>query len=235
MKKSKAVNSVVNGALAAAVLLASSSVLAYETGDMILRVGAASVQPDDSSSALKIDAGAVGGSEAGVKHGEAVGITFAYMLDPHWGVELLVATPFDHDISANLGDGDWLSAGSTKHLPPTLSLQFFPMEADSRWQPYIGIGVNYTTFFEEDIGGDLDAALGGGDMELDDSWGMAFQLGMDYQINDNWLLNAAVWKMDIDTDVKITPNQPNFLETNTIKTSVDIDPLVYMLSLGYKF
>jgi outer membrane protein len=235
MKKEKLVNVAVKSALAAAVLLGASGVAAYEAGDMIVRAGAASVQPDDSSSALKnIPLGGpsvnIPRSEVGVDHGEALGITFTYMLNSDWGVDILVASPFKHDITVNLGNGDWLSAGSVKQLPPTVSLQYFPMDADSKIQPYIGFGLNYTTFFQEDLGGEVEDALGGGDMELDDSFGASFQLGVDYQISENWVLNAAVWKMDIDTDAKITDNNGN-----VYKTDVDIDPMVYMLSVGYKF
>jgi outer membrane protein len=230
MEKSKSVSVVVKCAVAAAVLMGASAASAYEAGDMIVRAGAASAQPDDSSSVLKLNGGSLPGSEAGIAHDESLGITFTYMLNSDWGVEVLAATPFEHDINANL-DGDWLSAGSTKHLPPTVSLQYFPMDADSKIQPYIGIGLTYTTFFQEDLGGELGAALEGGDLEFDDSYGASFQLGVDYQINENWLLNAAVWKMDIDTDTKITSGDG----LTVVKTTVDIDPMVYMISLGYKF
>ncbi|UYW74971.1 hypothetical protein OFY05_07170 [Pseudocitrobacter faecalis] len=37
---------------------------------------------------------------------------------------------------------------------------------------------------------------------LEDSWGAAGQVGLDYLINRDWLLNMSVWYMDIDTDVK---------------------------------
>jgi outer membrane protein len=35
---------------------------------------------------------------------------------------------------------------------------------------------------------------------LDDSWGLPLQLGADYHINDKWLINASVWKLDIETN-----------------------------------
>ncbi len=67
-------------------------------------------------------------------------------------------------------------------------------------------------------------------LSLDDSWGLSLQVGLDYHINDKWLLNAAVWNLDIETTATIkTAN------LGKIKTDVDIDPWVYMVGVGYKF
>jgi outer membrane protein len=104
------------------------------------------------------------------------------------------------------------------------------MKAESRFQPYAGVGINYTKFFEEDVASELEGIVGaGGKLKLDDSWGVAFELGMDYALSDRWVVNAAVWYIDIDTDAKF-----NFPGAE-VKTKVDIDPLVYMVGIGYKF
>ena len=170
------------------------------------------------------------GSKAYVDSDTQLGLTFTYMLTDHLGLGLLAATPFKHDIKAKLaGNADRLNAGSTKHLPPTLTLQYFPMHSESKFQPYAGVGVNYTKFFEEDVGSELEGVLGKGKLKLDDSWGVAFELGMDYALTDRWVVNAAVWYIDIDTDAKF-----NFPGAE-VKTKVDIDPLVYMVGIGYKF
>ncbi len=233
MKKQKALSLAINAVMAGALLVGASGAMAYQAGDFIVRAGAANVDPNDDSDALALNgnAGTWPGSEAEVDDDTQLGITFTYMLKEHWGVGLLAATPFDHDIEADLGNGTKLDAGSTKHLPPTLTLQYFPMAADSRFQPYVGAGINYTNFFEEDVDSELEAALGGhSTLELDDSWGVAFQVGMDYMINEHWLVNASIWYLDIDTEAKIKS-----VSGNIVKTDVDIDPMVYMVGIGYKF
>ena len=139
------------------------------------------------------------------------------MLKDNIGIELLAATPFRHDITLN-----GAKIGETKHLPPTVSLQYYPMDSSSAFQPYIGLGINYTEFFSTDTSGTLASSK----LKLDSSWGLAGQLGVDYAINDQLLLNAAVWKMDINTDVKLDGANLGELE---------IDPMVYMVSVGYKF
>lgn len=222
------INSLVAGSLLATGLACGAgSALAYEAGDIIIRAGVASVQPDESSSALEINGTAVAGTGAGVDGDEQLGLTGTYMLTSHIGVGLLAATPFEHDIKAN---GLGLDAGDTKQLPPTLTLQYFPLEPSAAFQPYLGIGVNYTAFFDEGVDSDLEALLGeSGDLELDDSIGLAAQVGFDYAIDDHWLLNASVWYIDIDTEADFQ------FDTVRIKSDVDIDPWVYMLGVGYKF
>lgn len=227
---SQKINSLVAGSLLATGLACGAgSAMAYEAGDIILRAGVASVQPDEDSSALKLDGVALAGTSAGVDNNEQLGLTGTYMLTSNIGVGLLAATPFEHDIKAN-GLAGGIDAGSAKHLPPTFTLQYFPMDSASAFQPYVGIGVNYTVFFSEDVDSDLEAILGKGDLEIDDSIGLAAQVGFDYAIDEHWLLNASVWYIDIDTDAEF-----KFDSGSRVKADVDIDPWVYMLGVGYKF
>ncbi len=197
---------VLSTVVGAALLAAASTASAYEAGDIIVRAGAASVQPDDSMT------GTLNTLQATVDNNTQLGITAAYMLTDNIGIELLAATPFEHTITTTAGTVD------TKHLPPTLSLQYFPLDNSSALQPYVGAGINYTTFFQE------DSALG--DVKLEDSFGLALQVGVDYKINDNMVLNAAVWNIDIETDAKL-----NGADIGT----ATLDPWVYMIGLGYKF
>ena len=90
------------------------------------------------------------------------------MLTDNWGVELLAATPFSHSVStAGLGE-----VAKVKHLPPTLMAQYYFGDANSKVRPYVGAGINYTTFFDEEGRG----ALAGTDVSVDSSWGMAGQV-----------------------------------------------------------
>ncbi len=219
------------GVLVAGMALAMAPVVnAYEAGDFIVRLGAASVQPDDSSGELRLNGAAIPGSGVSVGNDTQLGITGTYMLTDQLGLSLLAATPFKHGITANLG-GPVVKAGDTKHLPPTLTLQYYPMDSGSTIQPYIGGGLNYTTFFSESVSSDLEGVLGAsGRMSLDDSWGLAFNAGVDVKLDDRWSLGAQIWYIDIDTTAKLS-----FDSGDQVRVNVDIDPWVYMVSLGYRF
>ena len=218
-----------------AAALVSPLAHAYKEGDVIVRAGAAVVDPNSDSSNLNVSGVPLGG-DVNVGSDTQLGLTFAYMLQDHLGLELLAATPFTHEVkmkNSELGAPLNGKIADVSHLPPTLSLQYYPMDPASKFQPYAGIGVNYTVFFDEDLSSQYEA-LGFSNLDLESSWGVAGQLGMDYLITDNILLNAAVWYIDIDT--KATMDGPSALAPG-LKTSVDvnIDPWVYMVGVGYKF
>ncbi|MFG6159913.1 OmpW family protein [Halomonas sp. 1390] len=209
--RKNALPSLLVAGIAAAAFTTSTQAFAYGAGDFFTRVGVAKVEPKSDNGELtdadlKID----------VEDDSAFAFTLGYRFTDKLGVELLAAEPFDHDFS--IADG--ALTGSTDHLPPTLTVQYYPLGGtDARVQPYAGIGINYTMFSDEEIDG-------GADLELDDSWGAAGQVGVDLLIDDNWALNAAAWYLDIDTDASLDGNDIG---------EVEIDPVVVMAGVSYRF
>lgn len=206
--------------LVAATLLAagfSASVSAHQAGDIIVRAGVVVVAPNESSDPVATF------GEFQVSNDTQLGLNFGYMLTDNFGVELLAATPFSHDVSlAGVG-----KIAETKHLPPTLVAQYYFGDAQSKLRPYVGVGVNFTNFFDNEFTNDLDGALT--DLSMSNSWGLAAQAGVDYQVNKNWLVNASVWYAQISTDVKFN------LGPDAVTIDTDINPWVYMVSVGYTF
>jgi outer membrane protein len=191
--------------------LVATSAHAYQAGDMMLRVGAAGVLPTSESDPIP----ALSNAKIEAQDAWSLGITFTYMATDNLGIGVLAAWPFDHDIEVVGGS----QVADTKHLPPTVTLQYY-FDTGSKLHPYIGAGVNYTNFFDEDI------SLPNTSLKLDDSWGLAGEVGMDYELNDGWLVSGQVWYIDINTEASITGVAP---------FDVEIDPWVVMLSVGKKF
>lgn len=190
----------------AATAIAVPDARAHEAGDWLVRGGFHNVDP-------KSDNGDI------VEVADDTMVTFSVlrMITPNWGLELLGALPFEHDIA--LANGP--RVGSTKHLPPTLSVVYH-LRPDARFQPYAGLGVNVTLFFDEDTRG----ALAGTDLDLDTSVGAAGVVGMDVALGDGWFVNADLRYLDIETDARLDGAD---LET------VRIDPWAFGLSVGYRF
>lgn len=217
--------------LVSLVVAVGAKAHAHEQGTWVVRAGLANVAPNASSSTLALDGAAIGRSSADVDDNTQVSLTVAYMLTDNLALEVLASTPFQHDISAStgvLGLGK-IDAGSTKHLPPTLSVLYYPLDSASRFQPYVGGGVNYTLFFDEDVDSELEGVLGNGSLDLDNSWGLSAQVGFDYLINESMFVNGSVWWIDIDTDAVFQ------FADNRVTTDVEIDPLVYQFTLGWRF
>jgi outer membrane protein len=212
--------------ITAALLLAGPLALAHDAGDFYMRVGASNVDPDDNNGSIDLSAvdPALGNQNIEVDDAWSMTFTASYQWTKNWAVELLAAYPFEHDINVE-GVG---KVGSTKHLPPTLSLQYHFLP-DGKFQPYVGAGVNYTIFFDDGAEGVLKSL--GGDLSIEDnSFGLAGQVGFDYMFNDKWFVNLDFRYIGIETKAKITV--PG---VGTIKEDVSIDPFVYGINVGYKF
>ena len=218
-----------NSILAASLLalaVASPAAHAFKEGDIIVRAGAITVDPHEDSGEVHVGGAAVAGTKATLDSDTQLGLNFAYMVTDHVGIELLAATPFSHDVGTKGLGG--LKLGSLKHLPPTLSAVYYPMESASAFQPYVGLGINYTWFFDTELTSEAeDAGFTGLDMK--DSWGLAYQVGMDYMLTENIMINGQVRYIDIDTTGTTYAGQTK------VDVDVDVDPFVYMVGLGYKF
>ncbi|WP_044174969.1 outer membrane protein OmpW [Phytobacter massiliensis] len=207
-------------AVAVAILSAFSGMTyAHDAGEFFIRAGSATVRPTEGSDNVL---GSLGGFN--VNNNTQMGLTMTWMATENVGIELLAATPFRHKV----GTGPTGDIATVHHLPPTLMAQWYFNDASSKFRPYIGAGINYTTFFDEKFN-DTGKAAGLSDLSLKDSWGAAGQVGVDYLINRNWLINASVWYMDIDTDVRF--------KAGGVQQSVStrLDPWVFMFSAGYRF
>src|SRR5690554_6772574 len=133
-----------------ALSVAAPTVLAHQAGDMIVRAGVVTVTTGESTSGVIVDGTTDLGGEATLNNNTQLGLNFAYMVTNKVAVELLGASPFEHDVAIK-GTGAVDGAlGKVKHLPPTLSAVYFPMDSSSVFQPYVGVGVNYTWFFDEE-------------------------------------------------------------------------------------
>ena len=207
--------------LIAATLLTvglSFNATAHQAGDIIVRAGVVTVAPNESSPVVADIA------EFGVNSNTQLGLNFGYMLTDNLGVELLAASPFSHDVSL----GALGKIADTKQLPPTLVAQYYFGDSQSSLRPYVGVGVNFTNFFDSEFTQDAKD-LGLENLSLSNSWGVAAQIGLDYQIDKKWLVNASVWYAKISTDVSFDMGGEH------VVVDTDIDPWVYMISLGYTF
>lgn len=193
--------------ISAAALAACAALpaMAQEAGTWTLGLGVHTVNPKSGN-------GTIAGADASIGSSTRPTITGEYFIRDNLGIEVLGALPFKHDVA--LGGS---RIGSVKQLPPVISLQYHFVN-DTRITPFLGLGLNYTTFFSE------SSPLG--DLKVEDSWGLAAHLGADIALNDrSWLRIDARWA-DIDAKVKL-----NGADIGT----ANIDPTVYGVSYVMRF
>ena len=204
-------------AIAAVLALAATPALAQSAGSWTVGVGAHNVAPKSDNGTLT--ATPLGNLKMDVGSNIRPTITAEYFVKDNLGVEVLAALPFQHDISV-VGVG---KVGSTKHLPPTVSLQYH--FGQGKVKPFVGVGLNYTTFFSTKSEG----AIAGTNLDLSDSWGLAAHLGVDFKVGEKGAIRIDYRKIDIDTKVKL--NGANLGTKNT----VNIDPSVYGVAYVFAF
>jgi len=120
--------------------------------------------------------------------------------------------------------------GSTVALNPAVLLEFHFFDPTSAIRPYIGVGLNYTKFINEESSNALAVALGGNThVKLNDFVAPVVSAGIDANIEGPWLLSLSATYAKADTTATLT--------TAGIDRVVDVrlDPLVLFVGLGYQF
>ncbi|MFY0990793.1 OmpW/AlkL family protein [Halomonas sp. C05BenzN] len=179
MTKTKMLSATV---IAASFAMAGQAALAYSAGDVFVRGGFA-------KSDTRSDNGEVLGQDLGISSGET-GFTLGagYLFHDNIGLELNTSEKIEHDLT--LGGGD---LGTIDRMPVNLLVNYYPLGGlDSRVQPYVGAGLNYTRFSGEPEG--IDARR---------SYGAVGQVGIDLAVTDNIMLNGFANYADVDSRISV--------------------------------
>jgi outer membrane protein len=182
---------------------------ASDNGNWAVRFGAHVVDPQS-------DNGRLAGMKASVGSDTKPTASIEYLFTPNWGIEALAALPFSHEVKL-----DGQRAATTRQLPPVIGANYHFLP-DATVSPFLGLGINYTYFFDTKGRGLLQGAR----VTAADSWGAAAHAGMDVRLSQAWLFTADVRWIDIRSDIHV-----NGAYAGTAK----INPWVYGLSLGYRF
>ena len=196
--------------LAAASALSASATIYAQESPWLLRARVVNIDPTNQSSPV----GGVGASDTiSISSKSIPEFDISYFVTPNWAAELILTYPQSHDVYLSGSN-----IGSFKELPPTLLAQYHFMPT-ATVSPYIGAGLNYTRISNVSLlngAGTLDAH----------SFGPALQVGLDYKINNHWLVNFDLKKVQMRSNVYVSGAQVSTLH---------IDPLLFGLGVGYRF
>jgi outer membrane protein len=227
-----------------AVALASAflpSLAFAEAGDWVVRLRAVSVAPNESSklgqTVNNLGLGQLMTPSADLKVDSNVipELDISYYITKHIAAELILAIGTKHDVKVsgdsmtNIGNQN---LGEVNLLPPTLTLQWH-FRPDQKFDPYVGLGVNYTHMLDRNLRF-KSGATAGDKIKIDsDSWGFVAQAGFDINLDGGWMINADVKYVTIDTDVKwkgpLSGGQWTKID------SLDINPWVFGVGIGKRF
>jgi outer membrane protein OmpA-like peptidoglycan-associated protein len=193
--------------LAAGVLAASTASAAQQP--WIVKGGLGYLMPKSSVGTVDFGTGKL---DVEVDDGWGFVFSVGYMFDEHWALEVLASSPFSHDITIK-GAGE----AETDLLPPTVSALYY-FNPGGRARPYLGAGINFTEFFNEDPD----------ELHLGGSVGPAAAAGLDFMFTRHWFATLDLRWIYVDTEVKADGSQKDY-------GHLQLNPLLASVMVGYRF
>lgn len=214
------------------VFLFTFPAAALEEGDILVRLRTIDVNPLDGSDRVPAVAG---DPRLGVSNEYTAELDFTYMWTDNIGAELILGTT--KNVLTGEGTlGGLLNVGHTRLIPPTLTVQYHFFDKETTVRPYLGAGINYTIFYDENLNENINNALGGGTKaELDNTFGYALQGGVDIELFPGWYLNMDVKYVQIEPELTLTTTSSTTQAVTTRVMDVDINPVIFGVGLGTTF
>lgn len=194
-----------------------------DAGDWLVRLRALHVSPNDDSGSVST----LPGSSVSVGSDTTLELDFTYFVTRNLGIEAILGTS-QHDINAGGSIAGLGKIAEVRTLPPTVTLQYH-FQPDASVRPYAGIGVNYTKFYNQKASSSLESALGPTSVDLDGSWGLSGQLGVDVDINRDWFVNFDAKYIRMNTTANLKSGGV------VRKVDVDINPWFFGVGVGRRF
>jgi outer membrane protein len=205
----------------------------WGAGDIFIRLRGEAVLPQVSTSSWKLNGApnaALDGANASITNSGIPELDISYFLTKNIAVEAICCVS-PHTVNASgtiAADG---KIADTWLFPPTVLLQYhFDGAAVGlpQFKPYVGAGVNYTVFFDNNAGTNFS------DVKIGDRWGAAVQAGFDYHLQGNWFLNVDFKKLWLNTDASATI-AAGAAAGDRVSFHVNIDPIIVGAGIGYRF
>lgn len=209
--------------------LAVTGAQAQSAGSWMLRGGVTRLMPDVDSG--NMSAPSLPNTQVDIGNDTRLSGGLTYMLTDNWSLDLPLALPFKHDIVGAGAISGVGTLGTVKALPITLLLQYRFNEASAPLRPYLGAGLTYSKLYDETSSATLSGITGGSPsnptlLSTDSRFGLTFQAGLTYSLNERWFIDGAVVKSLVKTKATLSTGQ-------TI--DVKLNPIAVMLGVGYKF
>ena len=200
-------------------------------------LGGAYVDVHSSAPPLSFNPAQPTTTDARVRVGSAstVGFGYSYRFNDAWSVEVALGIPPTHK---TYGEGQLQGFGqinAMKQGGPTVFANYHFGEVAPHLRPFVGLGINYTRFYDSHTTTAGNWAAGGPTTtKLSDSWGLAGHVGATYQMTKEWSIIGTIAAAQVKSDSTATTQLVGG-GTSVATTTINFHPVVYTLSVGYSF
>ncbi|WP_394889860.1 OmpW family protein [Mesorhizobium sp. AaZ16] len=164
---------------------------------------------------------AVPGSDLSYSNTVTPELDISYFFTDNIAAELILGTTYANIVGQGT-IGGLGEIGKVWLLPPTLTLQYHFTDFGAPFKPYVGAGVNYTMFYNQDAGS-ADA------IDVKDTFGAALQVGFDYMLDQHWGLNFDVKKLFLEPEFDVAVGGAN------LTGKAELNPWLIGTGFTYRF
>lgn len=222
---------------AALAIGASGSALAQST---TVKLGWANVEPNSSASAVSGPFTPVDALSLKVQSQSTLFFSVAREITDNWEAELALGVPPTHDVAlvvlnpaavpGSVAALNGAISAKVRQIAPTLFVNYKFGDRNSQFRPFVGLGVNYTVFDNAESTAVNNTVNGGPTtIKLEDSVGLAFQLGATAKLGGPWSITGSWSTAQVKT--KMTTNTLGIQRT----ADITFHPSVITIALGYSF
>lgn len=210
------------------VALTAAGASAQTAGTWLVKGGVNRVDPQVKSGDLSQPSPP--GAKVDIGSDTSAILTLTYFPADSVSVEVFAGLPGKHDVFAAGALASAGKLGTAKLAAPTVMGQYRFLSHQSKFKPYIGAGITYAYFYDEEGSDTLTALTNPGgpatEISVKAAWGATAQLGLNYAITDRWFIDASVMKTWMKNTATLSTGQ---------SIEARLDPVSTSISIGYKF
>jgi outer membrane protein len=212
------------------------AVHADEIENNVVRIGYAKVRFDLQSGDLSGPPGTTPpGLRIDAKDLDVFAISYERRLSSNWAAQFQAGIP---PTLTAVGAGVAAPVGTVAKARiwfPTAMLRYTFAEF-SGIRPYVGVGVTYTFFTEQQSSPAYTAALQGtsSSIKLKSAWGPYARVGLEYPLAKQWCVNMEYSSFRLKTSAAVDTQTPGFGSISRHVALKDA-PRIFGLTIGYKF
>jgi len=228
--------------LAALSVLAAfaAPAMAQQAGDNVVNFGWAHIGLNQSSEPLKLGTITVPNSGAHVSNADTAILQLTHFFTDNIAVTADLGIPPKFKLSGAGSLNALGQLGTATQWSPAILAKYYFGDANSQFRPFVGAGAAYVWYSNIKLTNSLTGLLGGGDpkastsADLSSSFVPVANIGIAYNFDKNWSANFSLSYVPLDTKADLTTHHGDGSTTHAT-TKITLNPLVSVLTVGYKF